>query len=100
MCYSPLFRIKRNTSIFDREQGIKLAINVLQLISVEKNSKLELNFEDDVILFQYTNDHVKNVNSNKINCYAICSFKDKLIGVQWSLSYHINQLLNKIFLKI
>lgn len=43
MCYSPLFIIKRNTSIFDREQGIKLAINVLQLLSVEKNSKLELN---------------------------------------------------------
>lgn len=50
-----------------------MAINVLQLISVDKNSKLELNFEDDIILFHYTNDHVKNVNSNKINkllCYV------------------------------
>lgn len=68
MHYSPYSeRIKRN--IFDKKLSIKLAIKVIQLILVEKNSKLKLNFENDVISFQHTMtmEKQKNMGSNKIN---------------------------------
>lgn len=68
MHYSPdSERIKRN--IFDKKLSIKLAIKVIQLILVEKNSKLKLNFENDVIPFQHTMtmEKQKNMGSNKIN---------------------------------
>lgn len=51
LCVTHLYsdRIKRN--IFGREQSIKLAREVLQLISVGKNSKVKLNF--GIMLHQF-----------------------------------------------